>query len=107
MAFEYMTVDEARDRPGLRMVVVGGVPSPWGEAGSGFYVGDRLTAVGIYGATAMALYRPLPQEQCEMRNSTRAAFELRDDETDAVLDPVLFEHRDRIYRDYLELPLSL
>ena len=77
------------------------------EAGSGFYIGETLTAVDIYGATAMALYRPLPQEQCEMRNSTRSAFELRDDETDAALDPILFEHRDRIYREHLKLPLSL
>ena len=77
------------------------------DASSGFYVGSSLTAVDIYGATAMALFRPLPEEQCAMRTSTRAAFEMRDDETDAALDPILFEHRDRIYRNHLELPLSL
>src|SRR5690349_24892933 len=32
MSFEYVSVEEAIPRAGLRMVVVGKVPSPWGEA---------------------------------------------------------------------------
>jgi glutathione S-transferase len=32
MTFAYVSVEEAVKRPGVRMVVVGGVPSPWGEA---------------------------------------------------------------------------
>src|SRR5436190_19295690 len=35
MTFQYISVDEAIKRGGLRMVVVGGVPSPWGEAAKG------------------------------------------------------------------------
>ena len=35
MAFQYMGVEEARNRNGLRMVVVGNVPNPWGEAAKG------------------------------------------------------------------------
>src|SRR5215472_15577444 len=35
MAFQYIGVEEARKRKGLRMVVVGSVPSPWGEAAKG------------------------------------------------------------------------
>jgi glutathione S-transferase len=35
MTFEYVSVEEAVKRCGLRMVVVGGVPSPWGEAAKG------------------------------------------------------------------------
>jgi hypothetical protein len=35
MAFEYVSVEEAMKRRGLRMVVVGGIPSPWGEAAKG------------------------------------------------------------------------
>src|ERR1700758_1249755 len=35
MAYQYIGVDEARSRKGLRMVVVGQVPSPWGEAAKG------------------------------------------------------------------------
>ncbi len=33
--FPYISVEEAINRPGLRMVVVGDVPSPWGEAAKG------------------------------------------------------------------------
>ena len=35
MPFEYVSVDAAIARRGLRMVVVGNVPSPWGEAAKG------------------------------------------------------------------------
>jgi glutathione S-transferase len=35
MTFEYVSVAEAIKRRGLRMVVVGDVPSPWGEAAKG------------------------------------------------------------------------
>jgi hypothetical protein len=36
MSFEYVSVEEAIKGRGLRMVVVGEVPSPWGEAAKGF-----------------------------------------------------------------------
>jgi glutathione S-transferase len=77
------------------------------EKGSRYYVGDSLTAVDVYGATFMALFDPLPHEQCQMAASIRAAFETRDAQTEAVLDPILFKHRDMMYAEYLELPLSL
>src|ERR1044071_10345560 len=35
MPFEYVSVEEAIARRGWRMVVVGGIPSPWGEAAKG------------------------------------------------------------------------
>jgi glutathione S-transferase len=35
MAFQYVEVEEAIKRSGLRMVVVSGIPSPWGEAAKG------------------------------------------------------------------------
>ena len=37
MSFEYVSLEEAKRRDGLRMVVVGAVPSPWGEAAKGFF----------------------------------------------------------------------
>jgi hypothetical protein len=77
------------------------------KTGSRYYVGNSLTAVDVYSATFTALFRPLPPEQCQMDGSTRAAFESRDAQTEAALDPTLFEHRDMMYADYLELPLSL
>jgi glutathione S-transferase len=77
------------------------------QVGSRYYVGDAFTAVDIYSATCMAMFSPLPPEQCQMDAAMRAAFESRDAQIEAALDPILFEHRDRIYAEQLELPLSL
>jgi glutathione S-transferase len=77
------------------------------HAGSHYYVGNSLTAADVYSATFAAMFEPLPPEQCRMDSSTRAAFGARDTHTDAALAPILLEHRDMVYREYLELPLSL
>jgi glutathione S-transferase len=77
------------------------------EAGSCYYVGNSLTAVDVYSAACAAMFWPLPPHQCDMRESTRAAFETIDAQTKAALDPIFFEHRDMVYADWLELPLSL
>jgi glutathione S-transferase len=77
------------------------------EKGSRYYVGNSLTAVDVYSATVMGLFRPLPQEQCELSASIRAALETRDPQTDAALDPILLGHRDMMYAEHLELPLAL
>ena len=76
-------------------------------AGSPYFIGDALTAADVYAATAMALFKPLPQEVCEMVPATRAAFEALDPLTAAALDPVLIAHRDMMYARHLALPLSL
>jgi glutathione S-transferase len=78
-----------------------------GAAGSDFYVGQQLTAVDIYSAAFMAMFRPLPHDQCPMDPVTRVAFETLDARTAAALDPLLIAHRDRMYAEHLELPLSL
>lgn len=77
------------------------------EAGSPFYFGPTVGAVDIYSATFMALFTPLPEAVCAMDAATRAAFETLDAATQAALDPVLLAHRDMIYADFMELPLSL
>jgi len=77
------------------------------DAGSLYYVGNTLTAVDVYAATFMAMFRPLPHEQCAMEASTRVALETLDAQTAAALDPVLFAHRDRMYSEHFELPLAL
>jgi len=75
--------------------------------GGDYLLGDAFTAADIYLATTMALFVPLPREQCPMLPPFRAAYELLDDETKAALDPALLQHRDRVYERHLELPLSL
>jgi glutathione S-transferase len=77
------------------------------DKGSRYYVGNSVTAVDLYSATFMALFRPLPHEQCAMAASIRAAFETRDAQTEAALDPLLLRHRDMMYAEHLPLPLSL
>lgn len=75
--------------------------------GSHYYIGNSLTAADIYSATVMACFQPLPQEQCAMLNYIRPVFEALDPAMKTALDPILIEHRDAIYQEYLNLPLSL
>ncbi|MEP7298849.1 MAG: hypothetical protein ABI702_21900 [Burkholderiales bacterium] len=77
------------------------------EAGSVYAMGHALSAIDVYCATFIALFRPLPQDQCAMDSATRDAFETVDADTAAALDPILLEHRDMMYARHLELPLSL
>jgi glutathione S-transferase len=77
------------------------------HAGSRYYVGAAPTAVDVYSATVMAMFRPLPHDQCKMDAATRAALESRDPQIEAALDPILLAHRDMMYARHLELPLSL
>ena len=76
-------------------------------AGNSYYLGKTPTAVDVYSATFMGLFRPLPPEHCPMDETIRGAFSRPDPETDAALDPILLAHRDRMYARHLELPLSL
>jgi glutathione S-transferase len=77
------------------------------RAGSRYYVGAAPTAVDVYSATCMAMFRPLPDAQCKMDAPTRAAFASRNPQIEAALDPILLAHRDMMYAQHLELPLSL
>jgi glutathione S-transferase len=74
--------------------------------GSDFLVGERLSAVDIYWATFAAMLEPLPPEQCAMDEMLRASYSLTEEQALAAVDPLLLQHRDRIYRDYLQLPLD-
>jgi len=47
MAVQFVSVEEAKARAGLRMVVVGKVPSPWGEAAKGFFHLKGLEFVAV------------------------------------------------------------
>ena len=77
------------------------------SAGSRFYVGSSLTAVDIYAATFSLLFKLLPREQCEMIEPMRIAYESMNEATARALDPILIEHRNAIFAEFMELPLSL
>ena len=58
MTFQYTGVEEAIKRSGLRMVVVGDVPSPWGEAAKGI-----LHVKGIEWAAVRLVYDSEPLKE--------------------------------------------
>ncbi|MCR9271275.1 MAG: hypothetical protein NXH72_14880 [Hyphomonadaceae bacterium] len=76
-------------------------------AGSSYYFGDAPSAADVYSATVMAMFSPLADAQCAMNPNTRAAFNTLDAATQAALDPIILQHRDHMYEQHLELPLSL
>jgi glutathione S-transferase len=76
-------------------------------SGSRYYLGSNVTALDVYSAAALGMFRPLPDDQCPMDPATRAAFETLDARTEAALDPLLLEHRAMMYAEHLALPLSL
>jgi glutathione S-transferase len=75
--------------------------------GSRFLIGDRLSAVDIYWAAFAALIKPLPDELCKITPGFRKMYECTDPAIVQAATPQLLEHRDFIYREYMELPLDL
>ena len=69
-------------------------------------MGARLSAADIYWATFAAMLQPLPVEQCPMSDFMRAQYTATDPLLLKAASPILLEHRDRIYRDHLQLPLD-
>jgi hypothetical protein len=61
----------------------------------------------IYWATFAALIKPLPPDLCPIPASLRMFFTNTDPVIAAAIAPGLMEHRDFIYREYLELPMDL
>jgi glutathione S-transferase len=75
--------------------------------GSKFFIGERLSALDIYWATFAVLIQPLPPELCPIPEPLRAFFTNTNPQVAAAVTPALLEHRDFIYRTYLELPMDL
>ncbi|KZZ45080.1 hypothetical protein A3759_10755 [Thalassolituus sp. HI0120] len=77
------------------------------QVGSRFLVGEQLSAADIYCACVMAFFKPLEHELCAMSPVIREVFESLSEAEQKALNPILIHHRDFIYQNYLELPLSL
>jgi glutathione S-transferase len=75
--------------------------------GSQFFIGTQLSALDIYWATFAALIQPLPADLCPIPDALRTFFTNTDSTVAAAVTPALMEHRDFIYREYLELPMDL
>lgn len=76
-------------------------------AGRNFLVGERLSALDLYWAAFSALVEPLPHEVCPMPPMLRAGYSQSHPLMEKALDPALLDHRQRIYDDWLELPIDL
>lgn len=75
--------------------------------GSKFFIGNQLSALDIYWSAFAALIQPLPHELCPMPQAFRAMYTNTDPVVQAAVTPLLIEHRDFIYHEYLELPIDL
>ena len=73
---------------------------------SDYLVGQTPTALDIYLVNFLGMIKPLPQTQNPMPDFLRRSYETVDDQLAAHLDPILFEFRDRIYEQHLNLPLD-
>lgn len=68
-------------------------------------IGESLTALDIYWATMAGAIEPLAHEHCpNMPPDMRAGY--TDPELREIAGDALFAHRDRIYREYLKLPMD-
>ena len=76
------------------------------QGGSRFLIGNELTALDIYWAASAAMIQPLPPELCDMPRWLRVTYTANDPRVVAAVRPALLEHRDFIYREYLQLPLD-
>jgi glutathione S-transferase len=75
--------------------------------GQRYLMGERLTALDLYSAAMLGITAPLSQELCPMSAPMRAMYGSPHPALQAALDPALLEHRDRIYRDHMGLPIEL
>jgi len=72
-----------------------------------YFVGDNLSALDIYWTAFANLLDPLPKEQNPMPDGLRRGFTATDPVVKAALDPILLEHRARIFREHFRDPMEL
>ena len=75
--------------------------------GSRFFIGDSLSAMDVYWAAFSNAMKPLAPDLCPMLEMIRAMFTTTDPAIVAATSPILIEHRDFIFKNYLELPVDL
>jgi hypothetical protein len=76
------------------------------QAGSAYLLGDRLSGCDVHWACFSILVEPLALEECGMAEELHAMFAVKSGSIRDALDQILIEHRDRIWRDHIGLPLD-
>ena len=110
MTQTYGVSQESIDRAPKRMVsIMSGLARQLHqqrERGSDYFVGDRLSACDLHWAAFTGFIAPLPPEQCPMPDFMRENYTHLTPELAAALDPILLEHRDRVYQRHIKLPMD-
>ena len=75
--------------------------------GAKYFIGDGLSALDIYWTAFANLLDPLPKAQCPMPDAWRPGFTVSDPVVKAAMDPILMEHRDKIFREHFRDPMEL
>ena len=75
-------------------------------AGSDYLVGRQLSACDLHWAAFCGFVAPLPPELCPMPDFMRHNYTHLTPALAAALDPILLEHRDRVYRRHITLPMD-
>lgn len=76
------------------------------EHGRDYFVGGQLSALDLYWAAFSNLLRPLPDAQNPMPDWLRPIYDASPrPELDAP-DPLLLEHRERVWQEHIGLPLD-
>lgn len=76
------------------------------EAGSAYLAGQQLSLADLAWASFAIMVKPLPEASCPMPAGLRSAYTLDDPAILSAVTPRLLAHRDRIYQQYLQLPLD-
>ena len=74
--------------------------------GREYFFGNLMSALDIYWSTFAVLLQPMPPELCPMDPAIRDSFVNTDPIVAESLSPELLAHRDRIYREHLQLPMD-
>ncbi len=74
--------------------------------GSDYLVGAELSAADLYLANFLGMLDPLPESMNPMPPQMRSAYSYRSEALEAALDPLLLQHRERIYARHIKTPLD-
>ena len=75
--------------------------------GMNYFIGDALSALDVYWTAFANLLDPLPKEHNPMSEALRRGFTATDPVVTGALDPLLLEHRRRIFREHFRDPMEL
>jgi glutathione S-transferase len=76
------------------------------DIGREYFVGDRLSACDLHWAAFTGFIAPLPPDLCPMPDFMRDNYTHLTSELAEALDPILLEHRDRVYERHIKLPMD-